>query len=60
VKQLSAGIEAAGRGLRPGPCTSESAAWRALTIAVQPAVTDTAAAAALRTAQRQAEYGVEA
>jgi hypothetical protein len=59
VKQLSAGIEAAGRGLRPGPCTSESAAWRALTIAVQPAVTDTAAAA-LRTAQRQAEYGVEA
>jgi hypothetical protein len=59
VKQLSAGIERGrSRGLTPGPLTSASAAWRALTIAVQPLVTDEAAEAAAKIAQRAADYGV--
>jgi hypothetical protein len=61
VKQLSAGIERDHtRGMDPGPCTSASAAWRALTIIVEPAVTDEAAEAAAKIAQRAADYGVGA
>jgi len=60
VKQLSAGIVRDARGLTPGPCTSVSAAWRALTISVQPLVSKDAEEAALKIEQRQAEYGVEA
>jgi hypothetical protein len=59
VKQLSAGIEKDfTRGMDPGPCTSASAAWRALTIVVEPAVTDEEAEAAAKIAERAAEYGV--
>jgi hypothetical protein len=46
------------RGITPGPCTSASAAWVALTIAVQPAVTEEAEEAALIIAQRLVDYGV--
>jgi hypothetical protein len=61
VKQLSAGIQLGHtRGMDPGPCTSASAAWRALTLIVEPAVTDEAAEAAAKIAQRAADFGVEA
>lgn len=58
VQQASAGAHAM-QGITPGPATSASAAWRALTIAVQPEVTQAAEAAALRSAQLLADYGVE-
>ena len=58
VKQLSAGIDRDARGLTPGPCTSVSAAWRALTIAVQPLVSADAEAAAAKIAQRLVDFGV--
>jgi hypothetical protein len=58
VQQASAGIELGVHGVTPGACTSASAAWRALTIAVPPAVTDEAAEAAAKIAQRAADYGV--
>jgi hypothetical protein len=58
VQQASAATHAM-RGIAPGPVTSVSAAWRALTIAVQPLVSKDAEEAAAKIAQRQAEYGVE-
>lgn len=61
VKQLSAAVELnRARGLTPGACASASAAWRALTIVVQPLVTTEAEEAAAKAAQRLSEYGVEA
>ena len=57
VQQASAATPAM-RGITPGPVTSASAAWRALTIAVQPLVSQDAEEAALKIAQRQADYGV--
>jgi len=57
VQQASAATSAM-RGITPGPVTSVSAAWRALTIAVQPLVSQDAEEAALKVAQRQADYGV--
>ena len=59
VQQASAGGTAM-RGITPGPCTSVSAAWRALTIAVQPLVSRDAEEAAAKIAERVNGYGVGA
>lgn len=53
VQQASVGVEVGGSGLNPGPLTSASAAWRALTIIVQPPPAADPAIAA-----RQADFGV--
>jgi hypothetical protein len=59
VQQASAATSAM-RGITPGPVTSVSAAWRALTIAVQPLVSKDAEEAAATFTQRQTDYGVGA